>query len=88
MAFTSVEGKIDVTFPRDLKAEVKLRSEFGDLFSDFEIDIKKQKKKIEKNHINGTTKYSFDEWITGSINGGGSEYLFKSLNGNIFLRKK
>lgn len=88
MAFTSVEGNIDVSFPGDFKAEVKLNSEFGDLFSDFDIDIKKQKLKVEKNKENGTTKYSFDDWVSGSINGGGAEYLFKSLNGNIYIRKK
>lgn len=88
MAFTTIEGKIDLTFPENFKAEVKLNSEYGDLFSDFEIEIKKQKQKIEKNKSNGTTKYSFDEWVSGSINGGGAEYLFKSLNGNIYLRKK
>lgn len=87
MAFTTVEGKIDISFPSDFRAEVKLNTEFGDLYSDFDISINKEKALIEKNKRNGTTKYSFNDWVSGSINGGGAEFLFKSLNGNIYLRK-
>src|SRR5260370_7724316 len=37
MAFSSLNGDIDVTFPADLKANVSIRSDRGDVFSDFHL---------------------------------------------------
>src|SRR6202158_1044032 len=40
MAFSSLNGDIDVTFPADLKANVSIRSDRGDVFSDFEVQLR------------------------------------------------
>jgi DUF4097 and DUF4098 domain-containing protein YvlB len=40
MAFSSLNGDIDVTFPADLKANVSIRSDQGDVFSDFDVQLK------------------------------------------------
>jgi len=40
MAFSSLNGDIDVTFPADLKANVSIRSDRGDVFSDFDVQLK------------------------------------------------
>lgn len=37
MAFSSLNGKIDVTLPRTTKANLKLRSDNGDVFTDFDV---------------------------------------------------
>ena len=37
MAFSSLSGKIDVTLPRATKANLKLRSDNGDVFTDFDV---------------------------------------------------
>jgi hypothetical protein len=37
MAFSTVAGKLDVSFPSTLKANVKINSDNGKLFSDFEM---------------------------------------------------
>ena len=42
MAFSSLNGDIDVTFPADLKANVSLRSDNGDVFSDFDVNMTPQ----------------------------------------------
>src|SRR5262249_48890991 len=39
MAFSSLNGDIDVTFPADLKANVRIRSDRGDVFSDFDVQL-------------------------------------------------
>src|SRR5229473_2154785 len=39
MAFSSLNGDIDVTFPADLKANVSIRSDRGDVFSDFDVQL-------------------------------------------------
>ena len=38
MAFSSLSGKIDVTLPRTTKANLKLRSDNGDVFTDFDVE--------------------------------------------------
>jgi hypothetical protein len=39
MSFSSLNGDIDVTFPPDIKARLKLKSEQGDIYSDFDIQM-------------------------------------------------
>ncbi len=89
MAFTSLNGKVDVTFPSTVKANVKLKSDMGEVYSDFDIDVDKTPSKV--NHSadkeKGLYKIKKDEWTYGKINGGGSEIMMKTFNGDIFIRK-
>src|SRR5947208_16211225 len=39
MAFSSLNGDIDVTFPADLKANLSLKSDSGEIFSDFDVQV-------------------------------------------------
>jgi len=86
MSFSTWNGDIDVTFPANIKASVKMKSERGDVYSDFDIqlDTTPQKKEVKKE---GKYRISFEKYIIGSINGGGPEYHFKTYNGDIFIRK-
>ena len=36
----------------------------------------------------GVFKVSLEDWTFGLINGGGPEFLFKTLEGNIYIREK
>ncbi|MES2518537.1 MAG: hypothetical protein V4585_10540 [Bacteroidota bacterium] len=89
MAFTTLNGKVDVTFPVSVKANVKLKSDMGEVYSDFDIDVDKTPSKI--NHSTdkekGLYKIKKDEWTYGKINNGGSEIMMKTFNGDIFIRK-
>jgi len=87
MAFTSIEGKIDVTFPTNIKANVKIKSDNGEIFSDFDIDFDKRKIQTEKSDKTGIHKVFLEEWTNGKINHGGPEILLKTLEGNIYIRK-
>ncbi len=87
MAFSSVEGRIDVTFPADIKAYVKMKSDNGKIFSDFNIQIDKRKTQVNKFDKTGVYKISLEDWTNGKINGGGPEILLKTLEGNIYIRK-
>ena len=86
MAFSSIEGKIDVTFPANVKADVKMKSDNGNIFSDFDIEIDKRKTQVNKSDKSGAYKISLENWSNGKINGGGPEILFKTLEGNIYIR--
>ena len=87
MVFSSIEGKIDITFPAEINAYVKMKSDNGEIFSDFDIEIDKRKAQVNKSNNTGIYKVSLEEWTNGKINGGGPEILFKTLEGNIYIRK-
>lgn len=88
MAFSTLNGKVDVTFPGDLKAKVKLKAEQGDIFSDFDVEVdNKGHSNIEKNAEDHMYRINIDDWVYGSINGGGPEMMMKTTNGSVYLRK-
>jgi len=89
MSFSNWAGDIDVTFPSSVKATVKMKSEHGEIFSDFDIQIDTAIQKVEKDERKdgGRYKIDFDKYIVGKINGGGPEFQFNSYSGDILIRK-
>jgi len=90
MAFSSLNGDIDVTFPADLKANVSLRSDNGDVFSDFDVNMTPQSSQpvVEDGRSHGGKyKVKIDKTVRGTINGGGPEMQFTNFNGGIYIRK-
>ena len=90
MSFSSMNGDIDVTLPADIKASVKMKSEQGEIYSDFEIALKESSQKSEDDARKKGGKYriSFEKTYLGTINGGGPELQFTTFNGDIYIRKK
>jgi DUF4097 and DUF4098 domain-containing protein YvlB len=90
MAFSSLNGDIDVTFPADLKANVSIKSDRGDVFSDFDVQLQatapKQEVEDGRGH-GGKYRVRIDRTVHGTINGGGPEYQFTNFNGQIYIRK-
>ena len=89
MSFTTMNGDIDVTLPTDIKANVKMKSQMGDIYSDFEVAVKQGPMKSEEasKRSKGAFRVSFDKAIYGTINGGGPEISFNTFNGDVFIRK-
>jgi hypothetical protein len=89
MAFTNLNGEVNVTFPANLKATLKAKSENGDVLSDFDIKLSNgsSNKSYTKDVKTGLYKITKDEWIKGDINGGGAEIMMKSLNGDLIINK-
>lgn len=86
MSFSTWAGDIDVTFPANVKANLKMKSEQGEVYSDFDIQLDKSpQKSVEERE--GRYRVSFEKYIIGTINGGGPEYQFKTYAGNIIIRK-
>jgi hypothetical protein len=91
MSFSTMNGDVDVTLPGDLKARVKLKSDNGEIYSDFEVHLEANPAapKVSETHgKDGRFKVQFDKVTYGSINGGGPEMQFTTFNGKIYLRKK
>lgn len=87
MAFSTLNGKIDVTFPAELKANVKLKAERGDIFTDFDIEVTKDKPSVNKTTEGHMYRINIDEWVYGKINGGGPEMMMKTTFGSVYIRK-
>lgn len=87
MAFSNVNGEIDISLPAGAKLTAKMKSEWGEVFTDFDMDIQRSDKEQIDASDSGVFKVSVNNWIHGRINGGGPEYLFKSLRGDIYIRK-
>jgi DUF4097 and DUF4098 domain-containing protein YvlB len=90
MAFSSLNGNIDVTFPADLKANVSIRSDQGDVFSDFDVQLKAASSQpvVEDGRVHGGKyRVKIDKTVHGTINGGGPEIQFRNFQGQIYIRK-
>lgn len=86
MSFVTLNGDVDVTFPTSLKAVAKMRTDRGEIFTDFDMDIDRSKPEV---NLDGDQyKVSLNSWVYGTINGGGPEYTFKSMQGDLIIRKK
>lgn len=90
MSFSSLNGDIDVTLPAETKARVKLKTDNGDIYSDFDItmDPTARRTVVEDGRPNrGKYRVRIDRSMYGTINGGGPEFQFQTFNGNIYIRK-
>ena len=85
MAFTNLSGDIDVAFPADAQFSVRIESQLGEVYTDFNMNFQKNR---NSNSSDDLFKISIGETIIAEVNGGGPEYLFKSLNGDIYIRKQ
>src|SRR6185437_10623447 len=90
MSFSTLNGNIDVTLPADVKANVKMKTDNGAVYSDFDVKLNASNNApvVEDGRAHGGKyKVKFDKWTVGSINGGGTEIQFTTFNGNIMIRK-
>lgn len=87
MAFTSFNGNVDVTFPAGLKANVKLKTDRGNIYTDFDVVNEARKPDVTRTAKDGMYNLKIDDWVYGTIDGGGPELLMKTFNGNIYVRK-
>jgi hypothetical protein len=90
LSFSTMNGDIDVTLPADVKANLKMKSDQGEIYSDFDIDMTRQPAKSEATPKTEQGKYriTFDKSLYGLINGGGQEMSFNTFAGDIIIRRK
>jgi DUF4097 and DUF4098 domain-containing protein YvlB len=90
MAFSSLNGDIDVTFPADLKANISISSDRGEVYSDFDVQLQPRAQQPiveDARGKGGKYRVQLDKNVRGSINGGGQEIQFKNFQGKIYIRK-
>lgn len=87
MAFSSFNGEVNVILPASAKANLKMKTDQGEIYSDFDIAVEKGSAPATKTNTGGVYKISKDNWVLGKINGGGAELMMKSWNGDLVIRK-
>jgi hypothetical protein len=83
MSFSSMNGRIDLTFPANLKAELRLKNQNGEISTDFEVTLHPTTEVF----TGSTRKIKRDKSFNATVNGGGPEIQVSNFNGGIFLRK-
>jgi hypothetical protein len=88
MSFSTLNGNVDVTLPADVKANLKLKSDNGDIFTDFEVTLKPSSTpQSGARDSRGRYRLRTDKTTHAAINGGGPDFSFTTLNGSIYIRK-
>ena len=88
MSFITYNGNVDVSLPSSVKADFKLKSNRGEIYSGFDVSLSKAapvKKTVSKS---GTYRVYIDDWVRGKTNGGGPEIVMQNYNGDIYIRKQ
>jgi hypothetical protein len=89
MSFSAMDGDIDITLPADVKASLKMKTDEGQIFTDFDVRLtpSQQKKEEDERKEGGGYRVSFEKVTLGLINGGGVEIQLTTYEGNIYIRK-
>jgi hypothetical protein len=92
MSFSSMNGKIDITLPPDVKANLTMKSDQGEIYSDFDMkvlteDISPSSRVQDNKGKKGKFRVSIEKAVRASINGGGQEIQLTNFNGDIYIRK-
>lgn len=88
MSFITYNGDVDLTFPATFKATTKMKTEQGEIYTGFEMNVVSSGPKQIQDKNGKGFRLKVDDWKKGDINGGGPEVTIKTQNGDIYLRKK
>lgn len=83
LEFESYNGSIDLMLPDDTKANVRYRSGSGRVSTDFEIVLSD-----DVIQTKGDGNLEFDEFVHGTLNGGGAPIALGTEQGDIRLRRR
>jgi len=87
MSFVSFNGDVDVTFPPGLAAELSLRSDNGEVYTDFDVEVQKSAPTKREDRSGGRYRVSVEKSMKATVGGGGPEMTLRTFNGDIYLRK-
>ncbi len=87
MSFSSFNGNIDVTFPADLGALVRIKAGQGEILSDFEVALEAQAPILTRDEASSGIRFELESEVRGKIGNGGPELRFETYNGNVWIRR-
>lgn len=77
-SIASVHGDVDVSIPTGTKADMRISTQWGEVYSDLDIQVEAK---------DGMKVYGAKK-INGKLAGGGVDIAVSSTHGNVYLRKK
>jgi hypothetical protein len=81
ISISAINGTVDIKMPSNTPANIALSSINGEFYTDFDIKLDEKEKK-------GLSYVGGGNNIKAQINGGGVNFKVKTINNNIYLRKK
>jgi DUF4097 and DUF4098 domain-containing protein YvlB len=86
MAFSTLNGDVDLTLPAGIQANLRLHTDHGEIYSDFDVDLAPEAPRVEQG-ARGRYRVSLAKELRGKIGAGGPELFLKTFNGDIVLRR-
>jgi hypothetical protein len=100
-SFSTFNGDIDVTLPPDVKADVRIKSDNGEIYTDFDVQMGTRTERREGEDEAATDRprarkygkrgkgraFGFESAMTATLGGGGPLLRFETFNGNVYIRK-
>jgi hypothetical protein len=88
MSFSTFNGDVDVTFPANLSATLRINSGRGELLTDFDVEVQPQPAVVERGGEGGRYQVRLERETRAIVGRGGPDIHFKTFNGNITIRKR
>ncbi|MBN1832958.1 MAG: DUF4097 family beta strand repeat protein [Deltaproteobacteria bacterium] len=89
--FSTVNGDIDITFPKETNADIMARTVEGSVYSGFDGDVTYGNQSDDEESTKDSqlpfVKMFRSDYITTRIHGGGQDIYLNSVDGNIYIRK-
>ncbi len=89
MSLSAMDGDIDITLPLNAKASLKIKTDEGQIYTDFDVQLtpSQQKQEEDERREGGSYRVTYEKVTLGLINGGGTEIQLTTYEGNIYIRK-
>ncbi len=87
--FYSLNGKLNITMPKNFSADCEFKTFQGDFYTDFENTEKLPAKveKVTKENDNGTKTHKIIKRDMIRFGKGGNNLFFETFNGNVYIKE-
>ncbi len=88
LSFATLNGDVDVSLPASFRADLRMRSDNGEIYTDFDVQLSTQPARVEQQRQGGKYRLEVEQEVRGTVGGGGPEVQLRTFNGDIYLRKR
>ena len=88
LSFATLNGDVDVTLPAGFRGDLRMRSDNGEIYTDFDVEVSTQPARVEQQRQGGKYRLEVEQEVRGTVGGGGPEVRLRTFNGDIYLRKR
>ena len=87
MSFTTFNGDVDLRLPSGFGAELRMQTGQGDIYTDFDVVTRPIQPRVEREEAGSGFRVRMEREVQATMGAGGAELRFKTVNGDIYLRK-